>query len=229
MARTVLLARSALPRCPPKWARRTVRRSAARFLLLEPADTPQAFQCVRPAFTSAYDYTMAKNPNTGGTDTADATRDQLIQGLQDDIAREYKAIIQYVIFSQKLDTARYMNIADQLAEHAHQELDHAIAIARQLDYFGAYPVHEPRPVEVSDDNEEMLRADLRAEDETIRNYRTRIRQADALGEYALGEVLRGIVEQEQDHQIDLATALGVVPDEQQRGAAPLMAKKPKAR
>jgi bacterioferritin len=172
---------------------------------------------------------MAKNPNTAGADDTGASRDQLIQGLQDDIAREYKAIIQYVIFSQKLDTARYMNIADQLAEHAHQELDHAIAIARQLDYFGAYPVHEPKPVEVSDDNEEMLRADLRAEDETIRNYRTRIRQADALGEYALGEVLRGIVEQEQDHQIDLATALGVVPDEQQRSAAPVMAKKPKAR
>jgi bacterioferritin len=109
-----------------------------------------------------------------------------------------------------------MNIADQLAVHAHQELDHAIAIARQLDYFDAYPVHEPEPVEVSEDNEGMLRADLRAEDETIRNYRDRIRQADELGEYALGEVLREIVRQEQDHQIDLATALGVVPNDSKR-------------
>ena len=146
------------------------------------------------------------------------TREHLIQGLQDDIAREYKAIIQYIIFSQKLDTARFMNIADQLAEHAHQELDHALAIARQLDYFGEYPVHEPKPIEVSKDNEGMLRLDLQAEDDTIKHYRERIRQADALGEYALGEVLRGIVEQEQDHQIDLATALGVVPNEQQRNA-----------
>ena len=144
------------------------------------------------------------------------TREQLIQGLQDDIAREYKAIIQYVIFSQKLDSARLMNIADQLTEHAHQELDHALAIARQLDYFGAYPVHEPKPIEVSEDNEGMLRLDLQAEDDTIRNYRERIRQADALGEYALGEILREIVKQEQDHQIDLATALGVVPNEQER-------------
>jgi bacterioferritin len=77
-------------------------------------------------------------------------------------------------------------------------------------------VHDPKPVEVSQDNEGMLRLDLEAEDDTIRNYRERIRQADALGEYALGEVLRGIVEQEQDHQIDLATALGVVPNDQQR-------------
>jgi bacterioferritin len=150
------------------------------------------------------------------TQSTQVTREQLIQGLQDDIAREYKAIIQYIIFSQKLDTAKFMNIADQLAVHAHQELDHALAIARQLDYFGEYPVHEPKPIEVSEDNEGMLRIDLQAEDDTIRNYRDRIRQADELGEYALGEVLRGIVEQEQDHQIDLATALGVVPNEQQR-------------
>ena len=151
-----------------------------------------------------------------GTQSTQVTRDQLIQGLQDDLAREYKAIIQYIIFSQKLDTARFMNIADQLAVHAHQELDHALAIARQLDYFGEYPVHQPEPIEVSEENEGMLRIDLQAEDDTIRNYRERIRQADELGECALGEVLRGIVEQEQDHQIDLATALGVVPNEQRR-------------
>jgi bacterioferritin len=142
----------------------------------------------------------------------DAARDALVQGLQDDLAREYQAIIQYVIFSQKLDKAQYMNIADQLVEHAHQELNHALAVARQLDYLGAYPVHQPKPVEVSEDNEKMLWADLRAEDNTIKNYRERIRQADALGEIALAEVLRGIVKEEQDHQIDLATALGVTPD-----------------
>jgi bacterioferritin len=146
----------------------------------------------------------------------DAARAALVQGLQDDLAREYQAIIQYVIFSQKLDKAQYMNIADQLVEHAHQELNHALAVARQLDYLGAYPVHQPKTVEVSDDNEKMLWADLRAEDNTIKNYRERIRQADALGEIALAEVLRGIVKEEQDHQIDLATALGVTPDERIR-------------
>jgi len=159
---------------------------------------------------------MATNQAPTAASDTKVTKEQLIQGLQEDIAREYKAIIQYIIFSQKLDSARYMNIADQLQVHAHQELDHALAIARQLDYFDAYPVHEPKPIEVSHENEGMLEADLRAEDDTIRNYRERIRQADALGEYALGEVLRGIVAQEQDHQIDLATALGVVPDPHKR-------------
>lgn len=146
----------------------------------------------------------------------DSARAALVQGLQEDLAREYQAIIQYVIFSQKLDKAQYMNIADQLVEHAHQELNHALAVARQLDYLGAYPVHQPKNVEVSEDNEKMLWADLRAEDNTINNYRERIKQAEALGEIALAEILKGIIKEEQDHQIDLATALGVTPDDRIR-------------
>jgi bacterioferritin len=151
---------------------------------------------------------------TGGA--SGATREQLIQGLQEDIAREYKAIIQYIIFSQKLDGARYMEIARILEGHAHEELNHAIAVAKQLDYFGAYPVHEPKPVIVSEDNDEMLWADLAAEDETVANYRERIIQAQALGEFALAEILQEIIKEEQDHQIELAAALGVVPDPRER-------------
>ena len=148
--------------------------------------------------------------------TGPAEQQALIKGLQEDLAREYKAIIQYVIYSQKIDRAQYQNIATELEQHAHEELDHAIAIAKQLDYFGAYPTHQPEPVEVPEDNEGMLRADLHAEDTTIDNYRQRIRQAEALGQYPLAEVLRGIIMQEQDHQIDLASALGIVPDPAQR-------------
>lgn len=154
------------------------------------------------------------------------TREQLVAGLQADLAREYKAIIQYVIFSQKLDTARFQNIASELEKHAHEELDHALAVARQIDYFGAYPVHVPATVEVSEENEGMLWADLRAEDDTIENYRQRIRQAEELGEYALAEVLQELIKQEQDHQIDLASALGVVPNPKQReGQGPKKGKK----
>ena len=140
----------------------------------------------------------------------------LIRGLQEDLAREYKAIMSYVIYSQKLDRAQYMNIASELEKHAHEELDHAIAIAKQLDYFGEYPTNLPDPVPVSESNEDMLWFDLKAEDETVRNYRQRIQQAQDAGEYALAEVLQGLILQEQDHQIDLATALGVTPVETQR-------------
>jgi bacterioferritin len=170
---------------------------------------------------------MAKQDSSAGSSpSAPVTREQLVAGLQQDLAREYKAIIQYVIFSQKLDTARFQNIAGELEKHAHQELDHALAVARQLDYFGAYPVHTPAPVEVSEDNEEMLWADLRAEDDTVEHYRERIRQAEELGEYALAEVLQDVIKQEQDHQIDLASALGVTPSPSKRkGEPPRKAKK----
>jgi len=141
------------------------------------------------------------------------TRDQLAALLNEDLSREYQAIIAYVVYSQVLKGAEYMNIAAQLEEHAHQELQHALIISRQIDYLGTMPTVTPKPVKTSDKAREMLKFDLDNENETIRNYRDRVRQCEALGEFALGEQLREILVQEQDHQIDLATALGEeVPD-----------------
>ena len=133
--------------------------------------------------------------------------------LNEDLAREYQAIIAYVVYSQVLKGAEYMNIADQLVEHAKQELEHALTISRQIDYLGEMPTATPRPVKLSDKPRDMLRFDLDNENETIRNYRERIRQCEELGEFAMAEQIREILVQEQDHQIDLATALGEdVPD-----------------
>ncbi|MGA9041302.1 MAG: ferritin-like domain-containing protein [Terriglobales bacterium] len=141
------------------------------------------------------------------------TRDQLADLLNEDLSREYQAIIAYTVYSQVLKGAAFMNIADQLQIHAKQELDHALILSRQIDYLGKMPTVNPKPVRVSNDSKEMLRFDLENENETIRNYRVRIRQCEALGEFALAEQIRQILVQEQDHQIDLATALGEdVPD-----------------
>jgi bacterioferritin len=136
-------------------------------------------------------------------------REKLIEDLNEDLAREYQAIIAYTIYSQVLKGAEYMDIAGELENHAAQELKHALIIAKQVDYLGGMPVAQPKPVRVTDDNKEMLRADLKNESETIRNYRQRVRQCEALGEYAMAELIRGILVNEQDHLIDLATALGV--------------------
>ena len=141
------------------------------------------------------------------------SREQLIGLLNEDLAREYQAIIAYVVYSQVLKGAQYMKIAAELVLHAKQELDHALTIAKQIDYLGGMPVVTPKPVKTSDKAEEMLRFDLNNENETIRNYRERVRQCEAMGEYALAEQIRAILVTEQEHQIDLATALGVdVPD-----------------
>jgi bacterioferritin len=136
------------------------------------------------------------------------TRDQLAELLNEDLSREYQAIIAYVVYSQVLKGAAYMSIADQLQLHAAQELQHALTLSRQIDYLGKMPTVTPKPVRTSEDAKQMLRFDLDNENETVRNYRDRIRQCEALGEFAMAEQIRQILMQEQDHQIDLATALG---------------------
>jgi bacterioferritin len=145
------------------------------------------------------------------------SRDRLAELLNEDLSREYQAIIAYVVYSQVLKGAQYMSIADQLELHAQQELKHALMISRQIDYLGKMPSVTPKPVKTSEDARQMLRFDLENENETIRNYRERVRQCEELGEYAMAEQIRRIIVEEQDHQIDLATALGVeVPDVSKR-------------
>jgi len=136
------------------------------------------------------------------------SREQLIFLLNEDLAREYQSIISYVVYSQVMKGAAYMMIAQELEKHAKEELEHALIIAKQIDYLGGTPAVAPVPVKMTTESEEMLRLDLANENETVRNYRERILQCEALGEFALAEQIRDILVAEQEHQIDLATALG---------------------
>ena len=139
------------------------------------------------------------------------SRARLIELLNEDLAREYQAIIAYVVYSQVIKGAQYMSIAKDLETHAGEELQHAITIARQIDYLGGDPTVIANTVRTSDKADAMLRFDLHNETDTIRAYRDRVRQCEALGEFAMAEHLRAILVQEQEHQIDLATALGEAP------------------
>ena len=139
------------------------------------------------------------------------TRKQLIDALNEDLSREYQAIIAYVNYSQVLKGAAYMSIADQLELHAKQELDHALKISNAIDYLGGMPSVTPKPVKTSEKAEDMLRFDLDNEKTTIANYRRRVRQCDSRNEFAIGETIREILLDEQDHLTDLATALGIDP------------------
>ena len=153
------------------------------------------------------------NPSANPDQPTAVSREELIKLLNEDLAREYQAIIAYVVYSQVLKGAQYMNIAGELELHAGQELQHALIIAKQVDYLGGMPVVAAKSVKTSEKPEEMLRFDLDNENETVRNYRQRVRQCEALGEYAIAEQIRQILVEEQEHQIDLATALGIeVPD-----------------
>jgi bacterioferritin len=137
------------------------------------------------------------------------SRQELIALLNEDLSREYQAIIAYVVYSQVLKKAEYMAIAKELEAHAAEELQHALTISKQIDYLGGMPSVTAKPVKTSKDAKDMLRFDLDNENETIRQYRDRVRQCEALGEFAMAEQVRQILVQEQEHQIDLATALGI--------------------
>jgi bacterioferritin len=143
-----------------------------------------------------------KNKNTdSGNNTKRISRDELIDLLNEDLSREYQAIISYVIYSQVLKGAEYMNIADELAKHATEELNHALTISGQIDYLGGMPTASPKALRTSEKPREI----------TIENYRERVRQCEELGEYAIAEHIREILMDEQDHLIALATALGQDP------------------
>lgn len=148
------------------------------------------------------------------------TKEQLIDLLNEDLSREYQAVIGYVVYSKVIKGAEYMHIAKELEKHAGEELKHALVISEQIDYLGGMPSVTPKTVKTSEKATDMLRFDLDNETETIRNYRERVRQCEALGEYAMAEQIRQILIEEQDHQIDLATALGIeVPDARQNAPA----------
>jgi bacterioferritin len=149
---------------------------------------------------------MNTEPTTEGLEI---TREEMIRFLNEDLAGEYQAIIAYIVYSQVLKGAAYTAIASELELHAGEELQHAIKIAKQIDYLGGMPEVMPKPVITSEDAITMLKADLENERTTVARYRLRIRQAEAMGEFALSETLRGIIVQEQDHEIDLAAALGI--------------------
>src|SRR5437870_7012103 len=123
---------------------------------------------------------MTRQPSQGGAAGADRPvapdgaaripREKLIALLNEDLAREYQAIIAYVVYSQVLKGAEYMNIAAELEKHSLEELQHALIIAKQIDYLGGRPSVTAKPVRTSTHAEEMLQFDLDNENETVRNY-----------------------------------------------------------
>jgi bacterioferritin len=155
----------------------------------------------------AYPTGTALEENSHTAETTELSVDQLIDLLNEDLAREYQAIIAYIVYSQVLKGAAYMNIAQELQQHAREELEHALIIAKQIDFLGGSPTVTPKTVKTSDQAEDMLIFDLENENETVRNYKERIRQCEQLGEFAIAENIRKILTQEQEHQIDLQTAL----------------------
>ena len=134
--------------------------------------------------------------------------DELFELLNKDLALEYTGMVQYVQHSGVLTGAEYGDIIKEIKIHANEELQHAIILAEQIDYLGAFlTVHTP-PAAMSEDNREMLQQDLAGEEDAIDRYKQRIVQAEELMELALAQKLREILSVEQEHAMDLRNALG---------------------
>src|SRR5215218_9442126 len=97
---------------------------------------------------------------TGAEGGATLSREQLIELLNEDLSREYQAIIAYVVYSQVLKGPEYMNISKELEVHAGEELQHALILSKQIDYLGGMPTVTAKPVRTSEDAREMLQFDL---------------------------------------------------------------------
>jgi len=133
---------------------------------------------------------------------------QLVELLNQDLALEYTAIVQYTQHSGVLTGAEYGDIIKEIKIHASEELQHAITLAEQIDYLGGVPTADVPSAKVSQNNRDMLQQDLEGEEDAVARYKQRIVQAEELKELALSQQLRQILAMEQEHAMDLRNALG---------------------
>ena len=139
--------------------------------------------------------------------TAAVTKEQLIAELNNDLAKEYQALIQYVQHAAVMTGPQYDAIAAELVVHSNEEHQHAISLSEQIDFLGGVPAVDVSAIHVSDDSKVMLEQDLEGEFDAIARYRERIAQAEMLQEYGLRRALEDILIIEEEHARDLLNAL----------------------
>jgi bacterioferritin len=137
------------------------------------------------------------------------TKEELIKELNSDIEKEYAAVIQYVQHASVISGAQYESTQKELLVHSQEELQHATILSEQVEFLGGIPTTGVGKVEISDDNLEMLKLDLKREETAVERYKDRIEQAESLREYGLRRILEDILVQEEEHKRDLQAATDV--------------------
>lgn len=133
---------------------------------------------------------------------------EFIDRLNTDLGTEYQSIIQYVQHTATIKGAEYRSIVEELGNHLSQELEHAKTLAHQIDFLGGTPTVQVPAIADSPDGDSALRADLQLEERQLQRYRDRVTEANELGLPDVGEALRPLLEQTQDHVAELRDALG---------------------
>jgi bacterioferritin len=149
-----------------------------------------------------------KTPSANETNPDPLTRERFIQLLNDDLSTEYQSIVQYNLHISTVTGAEFVSTIDELAIHLTQELQHARVLAQQVSFLGGIPTTSVREVLASTSSRGALDSDLKLEQEQLQRYRERFSQATELALADVGEALRPLLEQTQEHVRDLQTALG---------------------
>ncbi len=136
------------------------------------------------------------------------SREEFIKELNKDLEWEYAAAIQYIQHASLITGAEYESIIKELIVHANEEIQHAITLSEQIAFLGGIPSISVEEIKTSMDSREMLVQDIEGEDNAIKRYKERIKQAEELGEYGLRRILEDILVQEEEHKRDLLTVLG---------------------
>jgi bacterioferritin len=134
--------------------------------------------------------------------------ESFVSALNEDLQTEYQSIIQYVNHVATISGPEFLSVIDELKVHLQQELAHAQILAEQVSFLGGSPTTDVASVEAAHDNRGALLADLRLETQQLERYRERFAQANDLGLADVGEALRPLLEQTQEHVRDLQSALG---------------------
>jgi bacterioferritin len=137
----------------------------------------------------------------------DATTQTLIDGLNEDLAHEYQAIIFYTVGAQLMTGSDRPELKQFFETEIQDELAHAQFLASKIIALGGEPVTEPAPVELGQSNRDRVEIALEAETETIQRYATRADQAEAAGEHGLKVQLEDLMAEESDHRDEMRMVL----------------------
>ena len=134
-------------------------------------------------------------------------RQALIDGLNEDLAHEYEAIISYLLYAKLVHGHARLELGAFFEAEIADELGHAQFLAQKIVALGGTPTAEPAPVKLPRDNRGMLEAALESEKATIERYTKRAEQAEAAGEIGLKVDLEDLISDETGHKEDLERIL----------------------
>ncbi len=127
------------------------------------------------------------------------SKKKMIDGLNQDLAGELGAIIQYLTYAAKATGPYRPQLAQFFLAEVADEQAHAQYLANKIVALGGEPTTTPRPVPKASNNREMLEAILEAERRAVKDYTTRAKQADELGDKGLAVQLEDMVRDETGH------------------------------